>query len=57
MKRNEMIKEILKKYSDYEKEEFDEMTDKEVELAYYEIVGNTDMFPNDRDFEAEDEEF
>lgn len=57
MKRNEMIKEILKKYSDYEKEEFDEMTDKEVELAYYEIVGNTDMFPNGRDFEAEDEEF
>ena len=57
MKRNEMIKEILKKCSDYEKEEFDEMTDKEVELAYYEIVDNTDMFPNGRDFEAEDEEF
>lgn len=57
MKRNEMIKEILKKCSDYELEEFEEMSDKDVELAYYEVLGSNDMFPNGRDFEAEDEEF
>lgn len=57
MERNEMIKEILKKCSDYELEEFEEMSDKDVELAYYEVLGSNDMFPNGRDFEAEDEEF
>lgn len=56
MRKNEKIQYILENNSSYDREKLEEMTKEELNRIFADESDNSDMFPNGRDYDAEDED-
>ena len=57
MKKSDMINRILEISSLYERQMLEKMDDEEIVEIFEELTDFSDMYPNGRDYDAEDEEF
>ncbi len=57
MNRNEKIQYILERESLYDRDELRAMSDEELDLTIADIDDDSDMYPNGRDYDAEDEDW
>lgn len=57
MNKNDMINRILEISSLYDKKTLSNMSKDDIVEIFEEITDTSDMFPNGRDFDAEDEDF
>lgn len=57
MNKNDMINRILEISSLYDKKTLSNMSKDDIDEIFEDITDTSDMFPNGRDFDAEDEDF
>lgn len=57
MKKSDMINRILEISSLYERQMLEKMSAKEIVGIFEELTDFSDIYPNGRDYDAEDEEF
>lgn len=57
MNKNDMINRILEISSLYDKKTLSNMSKDDIVEIFEEITDTSDIFPNGRDFDAEDEDF